>query len=62
MKNLEIEPYSIEESVRAAGHGSFVAPKKRKMETQPSKEEFSSGKRIKIAPIEETEKMEVIKE
>merc|ERR1712170_106576 len=30
---LETEPYTIEESERAAGMGSFVAPKKRKMET-----------------------------
>lgn len=38
LKALEIEPYSIEESERAAGHGSFVAAKKRKIETQPTKE------------------------
>lgn len=34
MKALETEPYTIEESERAAGLGSFVAPKKRKIETQ----------------------------
>ena len=33
MKALETEPYSIEESERAAGMGSYVQPKKRKMET-----------------------------
>ena len=33
MKALEIEPYSIEESERAAGMGSYVQPKKRKIET-----------------------------
>lgn len=58
---MEIEPYSIEESERAAGHGSFVAPKKRKMETQPSKDEIAAGKRIKIVPNDEVEKMEVMK-
>lgn len=30
---LETEPYTIEESERAAGMGSYVAPKKRKMDT-----------------------------
>lgn len=33
MKALETEPYSHEESDRAAGMGSYVQPKKRKMET-----------------------------
>jgi len=33
MKALELEPYSIEESERAAGMGSYVQPKKRKIET-----------------------------
>lgn len=45
MKALELEPYSIEESERAAGAGSFVAPKKRALETQPSKEDLVSGKK-----------------
>ncbi|XP_073980346.1 zinc finger protein 593 homolog [Rhodnius prolixus] len=34
LKALELEPYSIEESERAAGHGSFIPAKKRKIETQ----------------------------
>jgi bud site selection protein 20 len=34
LKALELEPYSIEESERAAGKGSYQAPKKRKIETQ----------------------------
>jgi len=38
MKALELEPYSIEESERAAGQGSFIQAKKRKIETQPTKE------------------------
>merc|ERR1712029_835836 len=33
MKALETEPYTIEESERAAGMGSYIPPKKRKMET-----------------------------
>jgi len=41
LKALESEPYTIEESERAAGKGSYVAPKKRKIETQ--------------TPIDETE-------
>ncbi|XP_022192881.2 zinc finger protein 593 homolog [Nilaparvata lugens] len=42
LKALELEPYSIEESERAAGMGSYIAPKKRKMETQPLKSEQSA--------------------
>ncbi len=30
---LKTEPYTIEESERAAGMGSYIAPRKRKMET-----------------------------
>lgn len=60
MKALELEPYSIEESERAAGHGSYKQPIKRKMETQPSKEEFAGGKRVKIEvmPPKKETKME----
>ncbi|RZF40614.1 hypothetical protein LSTR_LSTR007497 [Laodelphax striatellus] len=45
LKALELEPYSIEESERAAGMGSYIAPKKRKMQTQPLKSEESTAKR-----------------
>lgn len=31
---MELEPYSIEDSQRAAGFGSFEQAKKRKIETQ----------------------------
>lgn len=41
LKALELEPYSIEESERAAGKGNFQPAKKRKIETQPSAEEAS---------------------
>lgn len=34
LKALELEPYSIEESERAAGHGSFKQAVKRKVVTQ----------------------------
>jgi bud site selection protein 20 len=34
MKALELEPYSIEESERAAGHGNFQEAKRRRIETQ----------------------------
>lgn len=34
LKALELEPYTIEESERAAGKGSYQLPKKRKIETQ----------------------------
>lgn len=34
LKALELEPWSIEDSERAAGKGNFSQPKKRKMVTQ----------------------------
>ena len=48
LKALEAEPYSIEESERAAGHGNYVQAKKRVMKTQPSKAEVAAGKVIEI--------------
>lgn len=33
LKALELEPYSIEDSERAAGKGNYIAPLKRKIET-----------------------------
>jgi len=33
MKALELEPYSIEESERAAGKGNYLTSQKRKIET-----------------------------
>ncbi|CAH2093642.1 unnamed protein product [Euphydryas editha] len=36
LKALELEPYSIEESERAAGFGNFKVPNKRKIVTQNS--------------------------
>lgn len=51
LKALELEPYSIEESERAAGKGNFKAAEKRTIETQPTKEEFTKGKRVKVETI-----------
>lgn len=48
MKALELEPYSLEEAERAAGHGNFKPAEKRVIETQPSKEEYQAGKRVKV--------------
>ncbi|XP_030747206.1 zinc finger protein 593 isoform X2 [Sitophilus oryzae] len=44
LKALQEEPYSIEDAERAAGHGSFKAPLKRKIETQDTVE----SKRSKV--------------
>lgn len=38
LKALELEPYTVEDSERAAGLGNFQLPQKRKIETQPPKE------------------------
>lgn len=68
LKALEDEPYSVEESERAAGHGSFTPHKKRKMETQPEKgedkkivveevDELPPKKKKKIAKMDVTEEL-----
>lgn len=45
MKALELEPYTIEESERAAGFGNYTPAKKRKIETQkPIVEEAKRAK------------------
>ncbi|XP_057331259.1 zinc finger protein 593 [Microplitis mediator] len=50
LKALEISPYTIEESERAAGHGSWVTPAKRKIETltRETLEQDLEPKRMKI--------------
>lgn len=56
MKALEDEPYTEKEAEMAAGHGSFTyKPPKRIMETQPSKEEYANGKRIKLVDMSKEE-------
>ncbi|XP_018568209.1 zinc finger protein 593 homolog [Anoplophora glabripennis] len=42
LKALELEPYTIEDSERAAGFGNWKAPTKRKIETQPPTAENTS--------------------
>lgn len=39
LKALELEPHSIEDSERAGGLGSFRQPQKRKIDTQPPKQD-----------------------
>ncbi|XP_056631149.1 zinc finger protein 593 homolog [Diorhabda sublineata] len=52
LKALELEPYTVEESERAAGFGNWKTPIKRKIETQPLKSDKedleSSSKKMKI--------------
>jgi bud site selection protein 20 len=56
LKALEMDPYTIEESERAAGKGNFIQPKKRKLETQPTKEELASGsKTVKVEYLTDAE-------
>lgn len=59
LKALELEPYSIEESERCAGAGSYKKPDKRLLETQPTKEELLSGKKtVKCEVVVEEEEEE----
>lgn len=51
LKALELEPYTIEDSLRAAGFGDWVDPKKRKIETQKPLKPEDINK-----PIEENNK------
>lgn len=55
LKALELQPYSIEESERAAGKGNYVAPRKRKIETLTRTEpeaNMDSDPVTKIAKVE----------
>ena len=52
---LKTEPYTIEESERAAGMGSFVAPKKRKMETMIPKIMEGDQDITEVAKVESKE-------
>lgn len=58
LKALELEPYSIEESERAAGHGNFKEAEKRIMETQPSKAEVVKGARVKVEKVSDQMQVE----
>lgn len=55
LKALELEPYSIEESERAAGQGNYKKAEKRIIETQPSKEEFAKGKRVTVRKVNDVD-------
>lgn len=47
IKELRLEPYSIEEAERAAGFGSYIAPKGRIVVTQPiNVEEYKEPEQI----------------
>lgn len=57
LKALELEPYSIEESERAASKGSYIAPQKRKIETITredfNKKDTDAGPKAKAMKIDE---------
>lgn len=47
IKELKLEPYTIEEAERAAGFGSYIAPKERVIVTQPiSVEEYIEPEQV----------------
>ncbi|XP_076646455.1 zinc finger protein 593 homolog [Halictus rubicundus] len=57
LKALELEPYSIEESERAAGKGNYVAPQKRKIDTI-TRGSFKMDTESDIAPQTKIAKIE----
>lgn len=58
LKALELEPYTAEESERAAGQGSYTDARKRKLETQPTKADVLKGSKVICEIVEEEEKMQ----
>lgn len=58
LKALELEPYSHAEAELAAGKGCFKEAVKRKLETQPSKDELRAGKKVRLDVVEKTDKMD----
>ncbi|XP_014206485.1 zinc finger protein 593 homolog [Copidosoma floridanum] len=48
LKALELEPYTIKDSERAAGQGSFVLPKKRKIETLRTEDDINKDSSMKV--------------
>jgi len=47
IKELRLEPYTIEEAERAAGFGSYIAPKERVIVTQPiNKDEYKEPEEV----------------
>ncbi|XP_076748844.1 zinc finger protein 593 homolog [Xylocopa sonorina] len=57
LKALELEPYTIEESERAASKGSYVAPQKRKIETI-SRDSFNMDTESEISPNPKVAKLD----
>lgn len=57
LKALELEPYSIEESERAAGKGNYVFPQKRKIETL-TRDSFNMEAESEIAPEAKVAKLD----
>lgn len=55
LKALELEPYSIEESERAASKGNYIAPQKRKIETvtRETFNEKDAAPKAKVMKIDE---------
>lgn len=53
LKALEMEPYSLEEAERAAGHGSYIKAEKRIIKTQPTKDDFIKGERVKVEKVKD---------
>ncbi|XP_026727757.1 zinc finger protein 593 homolog [Trichoplusia ni] len=58
LKALELEPYTIEESERAAGFGNFKLPSKRKITTQNTAKSDADGDAI-IDEISPSKKVKV---
>ncbi|XP_076298093.1 zinc finger protein 593 homolog [Lasioglossum baleicum] len=57
LKALELEPYSIEDSERAAGKGNYVAPQKRKIDTI-TRDSFKMDTESDIVPQTKVAKIE----
>ncbi|XP_012280131.1 zinc finger protein 593 homolog [Orussus abietinus] len=58
LKALELEPYSVEESERAAGKGSYVEPRKRKIITQPIEDSNPLDSDLDMSPAAKVTKMD----
>lgn len=52
LKALELEPYTIEESERASGKGSYIAPQKRKIETLTADNDTDEVPRAKTVKMD----------
>lgn len=55
LKAIELEPYSIEESERAASKGNYILPQKRKIETvtRETLNEKNAAPKAKVIKIDE---------